>query len=116
MNFRKTYYLITLAFSQVIQASHNYRAIDIINKTNLPVSVRQSGREIILCEAFGTRPIKVLAGIEVACLVSKRKHRASCEPITLIPTDDTTSFKFYRDNNHIIAERIETDYSSEEID
>ena len=116
MNLRKFYYLITLFFSQAMYANHNYRTIDIVNKTNLPVSIKQSGREIILCESFGTRATKVLVGVTLTCLVSKRKHRASCEPISLIPLSDTISFVFYRNDGHIVAEHIESDCSSEEID
>lgn len=97
-------------------ANHDYYEINIINNTNLPISIIQNHREVSICRAFGQEPTKILARTELQCYVSKRKHRASCEPIKLVPSIDAISIIFYRKDGCIIGKIIESDATSEEIE
>jgi len=50
------------------------------NSTNLPLVIKQGGREVVLCGAFESKRTLIRNG-EIACYLSKRKHRASCVPV-----------------------------------
>lgn len=116
MVFRKIFGLLVISFNHIMSANHDTYTILIINKTNLPIKIEQASREISLCRAFANEQVKIQAGLELFCLVSKRKHRSSSIPIKIVPSIDTISLMFWRENGQITARQTESDPSSEEIE